>query len=211
MGNQVARTAGRTTSNKVIPPKDRNDRWLTPLPIIEALTTDIGYPRFDLDPCGAPGHLTAKHVYTLEDGLDGLADPWAPDENYSRYRERFPGRIWLNPPYGREKVKWIDRFLDHWKLGLITGTMLIPADPGTIAVWQERIFPNASAILFWRHRIDFWSRDDVIGNMPSGKRMVSVNESAIVAFGQLDADALWTAVERDLLPGTVIDFTGVPR
>jgi hypothetical protein len=213
MGNQVARTAGRTTSDKVIPPKERNDRWLTPLPIIEALTTDIGYPRFDLDPCGAPGHHTAARVFTLERGDDGLRDswiiPWSERAKPSRLGQ--VARLWLNPPYGREKVKWIDRFLYHWENGYITGTMLVPADPGTIAVWQERIFPNASAILFWRHRIDFWSRDDVIGNMPSGKRMVSVNESAIVAFGQLDADALWTAVERDLLPGTVIDFTGVKR
>src|SRR5690606_21888036 len=77
MGNQVARTAGRTTSNKVIPPHERNDRWLTPKPIIDALTTDIGFRRFDLDPCGAPGHDTAERILTLENGDDGLTDPWA--------------------------------------------------------------------------------------------------------------------------------------
>lgn len=183
-GNQRARTAYRTSNDMTIPPKERNDRWLTPTPIVDALTWQIDFPVFDLDPCAAPGHNLARQHYLLEEGDDGLTTPWH-------------GRVFCNPPYGREKVKWVDRMIEHWRMGG-TGTLLIPADPGTIAVWQERVLPLSSAILYWRHRINFWSRDGSIG-----KGMVSVNESALVAFGKVDADALWTAVERGLLPGSV--------
>src|SRR5690606_6963873 len=82
MGNQIARTAHRTVIDLSKPPSQRNDRWLTPLSVIESLG------EFDLDPCGAPGHQTARRVYLLEDGDDGMSDPWF-------------GRVWLNPPYGR--------------------------------------------------------------------------------------------------------------
>lgn len=200
LGNQVARTAHRTSSSRVIPPAERNDRWLTPLPIVEALTSGVGVRGFDLDPCGAPGHVTAGRIILLEDGGDGLSDPWVLEG------DSVPVRVWMNPPYGREKLLWIDRFLGFWRDGLIGGSMLIPADPGTIKVWQERIFPLADAILFWRHRIDFWSRDERVGSTVGGRRMVSVGESAIVTFGELDTDALWRAVSGGLLPGTVIRF-----
>lgn len=55
--------------------------WLTPLNITDALG------EFDLDPCGYPGWPTANDLICLPD--DGLAADWY-------------GRVWLNPPYGRE-------------------------------------------------------------------------------------------------------------
>ena len=70
MGNQVARHAHRTKIDSTIDPNERNDRWLTPKYIVEALGP------FDLDPCGAPGHVLAKNTYLLENGDDGLRDPW---------------------------------------------------------------------------------------------------------------------------------------
>lgn len=187
MGDQQARTATRTVSNLESPGKS-NDRWLTPKPIIDAVTVDIGLPRFDLDPCGAPGHDTAQRVYTLEAGDDGLRDPWW-------------GRVYCNPPYGAKNIlPWVNKMMAHVEAGG-SWTMLIPADVGQIGIWQDRALIRLDAVMFWRHRIDFWSRDDVVGNMPSGKRMTSMNASAIVAFGDLDADALVEATKRDLLPG----------
>lgn len=169
MGNQIARTAQRTIIAPHLPPSERNDRWLTPLTVIDALG------RFDLDPCGAPDHPTAAEVYTLEDGRDGMLEPWF-------------GRVWLNPPYGREMRQWVERLVEHG-----TGTALIPVATGT-KLWQDVIFPEASAIHFYRHRIKFLRRD--------GKHddMVSPQASAIVAFGEADARAL----EISALPGVVI-------
>lgn len=72
----------------------RNDRWLTPLTLIEKLGA------FDLDPAGAPGHPTATEVWTPENVGDGLSLQWS-------------GRVWLNPPYGREMRAWVERLAQH--------------------------------------------------------------------------------------------------
>jgi hypothetical protein len=192
MGDQNARTAGRTSS--LGPPDQRNDRWLTPMPIIDAITVDIGLPPFDLDPCGAPDHFTAARRYILEDGDDGLRDPWY-------------GRVWMNPPYGRMKNRWLHRFVSQYKLGNITGgTILIPYNPDEVEAFHELMYPMCDALMAYRHRINFVSRDD-----KTGKGMVSVNASALIAFGQQDADALWEAVTKDLIPGFLTDYTGVAR
>lgn len=59
--------------------------WLTPPEIIRALG------EFDLDPCCPPAMpwSTAKKMVCRPD--DGLAVTWE-------------GRVWLNPPYGRERA-----------------------------------------------------------------------------------------------------------
>lgn len=61
IGNQLARVAHRTKTDTSIPPSERNDRWLTPLGIVEALGL------FDLD----PGDFDAEKL--LASGLPGVA------------------------------------------------------------------------------------------------------------------------------------------
>lgn len=74
---------------------NNNDEWLTPLNIINALG------EFNLDPCSPIKRPwdTAKNHYSLNDG-DGLLLPWH-------------GRIWLNPPYGRDTFKWLEKLSNH--------------------------------------------------------------------------------------------------
>jgi hypothetical protein len=170
-GNQIARTAQRTVIDLSVPPSKRNDRWLTPPEVVEALG------EFDLDPCGAPGHVLAKTTYLQEFGDDGLRDPWF-------------GRVWLNPPYGRTMRAWVERLVEHG-----TGTALIPVAAGT-KLWQEVVFLEASAVHFYRHRIKFLRRDG------EHDAMVSPQASAIVAFGDDDASALI----RSGLPGVALDL-----
>jgi hypothetical protein len=171
MGNQLARTAQRTIIDTTVPPSQRNDRWLTPPDVVRALG------EFDLDPCGAPGHILARNTYLLENGDDGLMDTWF-------------GRVWMNPPYGRTMRQWVERLIEHG-----SGTALIPVAAGT-KLWQEVVFPNASAIHFYRHRIKFLRRDG------KDDEMVSPQASAIVAFGDADADALLSSD----LPGVALDL-----
>ena len=171
MGNQLARVAHRTTTDTSIAPSERNDRWLTPLPIVNALGV------FDLDPCAAPNHPTATAMWTPENGHDGLEEEWF-------------GRVWMNPPYGRVMRQWVDRLVEHG-----SGTMLIPVATGT-KLWMDAAWPNASAIHFWRHRVKFLRRDGLDDDM------VSPAASALVAFGDFDAEALLTSG----LPGVALDF-----
>jgi len=175
MGNIQAAQSGRT-STKADPfdPDvfaNRNDRWLTPLTIIQALG------RFDLDPCAAPGHPTAAEMWTPEEIGDGLSLPWH-------------GRVWLNPPYGRESRVWMERLVAHGR-----GTALIPVATGT-KLWQELVFPAAAGVLFYRHRVTF------IHPKGDGSGMVSPAASALVAIGESDAAALATSG----LPGYYLSF-----
>lgn len=136
------------------------DTWLTPPYIIEALGP------FDLDPCGAPEPRpwpTASRYYTLP--VDGLAEPWE-------------GRVWLNPPYSREAVKWLRKLADHGR-----GTALVFARTET-SWFVETVWQRASGVLFLHGRLHFHYAD--------GKR-ASANAGApscLVAFGTDDADRL---------------------
>lgn len=108
----------------------KNDEWLTPPDIIKALGT------FDLDPCAPivrPWDTAATH-YTIHD--DGLNQPWQ-------------GRVWCNPPFGREAVKWLRKMADHGN-----GIALIPARTET-EMFYECVWGRADAILFLKGRPHF--------------------------------------------------------
>lgn len=107
-----------------------SDEWLTPPEILEALGS------FDLDPCSPinrPWPTAAQH-YTIED--DGLSKPWV-------------GRVWLNPPYGAEAVRWLKRLADHGN-----GIALIFARTETEAFFSQ-VWERADGLLFIRGRLHF--------------------------------------------------------
>lgn len=70
----------------------KTNTWLTPLPLIQSLG------EFDLDPCGFHGHKTAKQLIVLPE--DGLKANWH-------------GRVWLNPPYGKNTHLWLEKLKNH--------------------------------------------------------------------------------------------------
>lgn len=145
---QVGKTA---TSIDTLEPDyaTRNDRWLTPLPLIRALGG------FDLDPCGAPNHPTADEIWTPETHGDGLSLPWH-------------GRVWLNPPYGRTMVDWMRRLAEHGE-----GTALVFARTET-ALFHEVVWPVATAILFLRGRVTFLDPEGVEASANSGAPSVLI-------------------------------------
>lgn len=107
-----------------------NDEWLTPPEIVKACGT------FDLDPCSPivrPWDTATQH-FTKED--DGLSQLWS-------------GRVWCNPPFGREAIKWMRRMVQHGN-----GVALIPARTETI-MFYETVWGAADAILFIQGRPHF--------------------------------------------------------
>lgn len=141
----------------------RETRWLTPKYIVEALG------EFDLDPCGAPGHELAKITYLLEDGRDGLIDPWF-------------GRVWLNPPYGKEAEPFLRKLAFHGK-----GTALIFARTETKSFF-DNVWNEATAVLFLKGRISFLDADGVKASANAGA------PSCLVAYGHDDAQKLAASV-----------------
>lgn len=132
--------------------------WLTPPHIIKALG------EFDLDPCSPvdrPWDTAAKH-YTFYD--DGLLQPWA-------------GRVWCNPPYGKELGAWLAKMARHGN-----GVALTFARTET-NVFQRHVFPTASAMLFLAGRLAFHRPDGSKGECATGP-------SVLIAYSARDAECL---------------------
>lgn len=133
--------------------------WLTPPHIIAALGP------FDLDPC-APAvrpWSTAAHHYTRED--DGL-------------RQRWFGRVWLNPPYGLEAADWLRCMARH-----NNGVALIFARTDT-AMFFEHVWPVAAGVLFIKGRLHFHRNDGSRYETNCGA------PSCLVAYGADNLEAL---------------------
>lgn len=145
--------------------------WLTPLHIVCALG------HFDMDPCGYPGWDTAEHLIYPPD--DGLAVPW-------------DGRVWLNPPYGREVWTWLDRLAQHGH-----GTALIFARTETEG-FVEQVWGKATAVRFLHGRLHFHRPDGTRAPANAGA------PSVLVAYGPQDAAAL----ARASVPGTFLRIPG---
>lgn len=137
----------------------RQTRWLTPKYIVDALG------EFDLDPAGAPGHKLATRTFLLENGDDGLRDDWF-------------GRVWLNPPYGKEAEPFLARLAEHGR-----GTALIFARTETKS-FHEHVWGKATAILFLLGRVTFLDESGVPARANSGA------PSCLIAYGVDDAVSL---------------------
>ena len=152
-------------------PHAQTTTWLTPLHIVRALGV------FDLDPCAYPGWETADRLVCLPE--DGLAVPWE-------------GRVWLNPPYGREAWAWLDRLADHGR-----GTALIFARTETEG-FVEQVWGKATAVRFLHGRLHFHRPDGTRAPANAGA------PSVLVAYGAEDAARLAAAN----VPGTFLRIPG---
>lgn len=153
--------------------RKETERWLTPMWVIDAIGD------FDLDPCGAPAWQTAREVWTPEAGRDGLAEEWR-------------GRVWLNPPYGREAVKWLARLADHGD-----GVALIFARTDTVA-FHEQVWGRADAVLFLRGRLTFLKPDGSapIANSGAPSCLVAYGEGATRLLRHADLDGRYVDLQE---------------
>lgn len=87
-------------------------------------------------------------------------------------------RIWLNPPFGKEAVKWLRRLRDHGE-----GIALIPARTET-EMFFETVWGHADGVLFLKSRPHFHYVDGRRAKFNSGAPMV------LVAYGQGNLEVL---------------------
>jgi len=157
------RNFNSNTSNK--------DEWLTPPELLKALGP------FDLDPCAPlkrPWDMAARH-YTKYD--DGLTKPWF-------------GRVWLNPPYGRQTFQWLEKLSLHK-----SGLALIFARTETKG-FHEMIWQKACSLFFFRGRLCF--------HHITGEKGGAANApSCLVAYSDVDALAIEKAWKNGL-PGQIV-------
>lgn len=141
-------------------PIGKNDEWLTPPWILNALG------EFTLDPCSPvvrPWSTAGKH-YTEEE--DGLNKDWF-------------GRVWCNPPFQRyNRPKWMKRMSEH-----NNGIMLIPAACETKA-FADYVWGRCSGLLFLDRRPHYYYVDGTEAKMNSGCTMV------LISYGEHNLEIL---------------------
>lgn len=141
-------------------PRAKSTTYLTPPEILAALGA------FDLDPCAAPSPrpwpTAARHIELPE---DGLSVEWV-------------GRVWCNPPFGREAGAWLERMAVHGN-----GIALVPARTET-AMFYRSVWGVADGVLFLRGRPHFHRADGSRLPFNSGAPI------ALIAYGQRNGDAL---------------------
>lgn len=138
-----------------------NDEWLTPPEIIKSLG------EFDIDPCTPINRPwdTAKIHYNKND--DGFTKEWH-------------GRVWCNPPYGRQTFEWIHKLAAHGN-----GMTLIFARTETLGFHHE-VWDKADAIFFFKGRLKFHYVDGTQGQCANAP-------SCLVAYGKNNVEAIKNA------------------
>jgi hypothetical protein len=89
------------------------------------------------------------------------------------------GRVWLNPPYGRETGNWLAKLADHGN-----GIALIFARTET-EMFFEQVWERADALLFLRGRLHFYHVDGTKAAANAGA------PSVLIAYGENNVNSLW--------------------
>lgn len=114
----------------------KTDLWATPQDFFDNLNQEFD---FNLDVCALPENAKCKNYYTPE--VDGLSQQWG-------------GRVWCNPPYGREIAKWVQKGFESVQAGTASVcVMLLPARTDT--KWFHSYVYNKAEIRFVKGRLKF--------------------------------------------------------
>ncbi len=108
--------------------------WETPKQLFEKLDSEFN---FTLDVCALPENAKCRRYFTPQ--KDGLKQVWS-------------GVCWMNPPYGREIGKWVEKAFKSAKAGA-TVVCLLPARTDT--AWWHNFVMEAFEIRFLRGRLRF--------------------------------------------------------
>jgi hypothetical protein len=113
--------------------------WYTPPEYVEMARLVLG--GIDLDPASnkvAQGWIKAGIYYTAE--IDGMIQPWF-------------GRVWCNPPYGRQVNKWLEKALASYQDEKAEAIILLLNRTG--ASWYKHLLRQVTAVCEVDKRIAF--------------------------------------------------------
>ena len=135
-----------------------NNEWYTPQKYIEMARTVLGY--IDIDPASskiANEIVKADRYFTAEE--NGLSQVWY-------------GKVWMNPPYSKELIgEFTKKFTDEYEAGnIIEGIVLV--NNATETAWFTDMIRSASAVVFPRGRILYYSPKKEIGAPLQGQAFI---------------------------------------
>lgn len=114
------------------------DLWATPEYLFKELDREF---HFTLDVCADETNHKCERYFSKE--IDGLSQPW-------------DGVCWMNPPYGREIGKWVEKAkISAWGGAVVVA--LLPARTDT-RWWREHVM-EASELRFINGRVKFGGSD----------------------------------------------------
>jgi site-specific DNA-adenine methylase len=166
-----------------IDPATTSQEWYTPPYIFDALGC-----WFDLDPaspgCDVVPWVPANTHYTTE----GLERPWG-------------GFVWLNPPYGRDRLPaWVEKFAEHGN-----GIILVPERTST--EWWQGLSSRADMILFVNKKIPFISGDGrKAGAAAIGSCLVAIGKAGVAGLRRAHNEGLGRIVrpiKHSVMPETM--------
>lgn len=117
----------------------KTDMWGTPQATFDELDAEFG---FSVDVCAVPANAKCRRYFTPD--VDGLSQDWA-------------GNVcWMNPPYGRQIGKWVEKAHEASQRGA-TVVGLLPARTDTR--WFHEHIKDVAEIRFIRGRLYFNDSD----------------------------------------------------
>ena len=141
--------------NKSLMFSSNSNEWYTPQDFYDKLNKEFS---FNLDPCSTHDNAKCEKHFTVEE--DGLKQDWGGHV------------VFMNPPYGREIGKWVEKAYNESLKPNTTVVCLIPARTDT-AYYHDYIFGKAKDVRFIRGRLKF-----------GGCKNAAPFPSAVVVFGQ---------------------------
>lgn len=114
------------------------DDWETPRILFDKLNAEF---RFTLDPASNGKNVKCPKFYTPE--TDGLVQSWSGE------------RVFLNPPYGRDIAKWMQKCYSEFVIhNCPIIAVLVPARTDT-EWFHNYVFPYVSEMRFIKGRVKF--------------------------------------------------------
>ena len=163
---EAEKKLGFKQSTKALVSTESNE-WYTPKNYVEAVRKVLGEIELDPASCASANKVVkATKYYTKED--DGLKQKWS-------------GRVILNPPYGDIGPKFVARLIKEYESGNVTEAILLLNSHATDTKWFQPLFDYL--LCFTDHRSKFWNDDD-----PEGKNSSPTHGSVFVYLGKNSKD-----------------------
>jgi ParB-like chromosome segregation protein Spo0J len=120
-----------------------SNEWYTPARIVDAARSVMG--AIDLDPasCDEANEVVKADKIFSENGLE----------------QEWKGRVWLNPPYGREAKVWAAELASRYEKGdIVEGCLLVNST--TESEWFQGLMREYT-VCFVLGRIKFWKPNEI--------------------------------------------------
>lgn len=137
-----------------------SNEWFTPAQYADAARELMN--GIDIDPASnATANEVIKATTYYDIDSNGLDKPWH-------------GRVWLNPPYGRDLAGsnqdvWSRRLLEQYRAGITTEAILL-VNANTEAKWFQPLYDYL--ICLTNHRIKFYTNDGTPSQPTQGNALV---------------------------------------